>query len=90
MTGIFYRNSLPRATQGPTSLIAFAAANQGDDMKDDEIRSVLTQDIENYRKKIAFYKSLNLFEAAHFADKLAENIELALTTMHKDDDPEIA
>jgi hypothetical protein len=59
-------------------------------MKDDEIRSVLSQDIENYRKKITFYKSLNLFEAAHFADKLAENIELALTTMHKDDDPEIA
>lgn len=56
----------------------------------DEIRSVLSQDIENYRKKIVFYKSLNLFEAAHLADKLAENIELALTTMHKDDDPEIA
>jgi len=33
---------------------------------------------------------LNLFEAAHFADKLAENIRAALTTMHKDDDPEIA
>ena len=32
-------------------------------MKDDEIRSVLSQDIENYRKKITFYKSLNLFEA---------------------------
>jgi hypothetical protein len=58
-------------------------------MKDD-IRSVLSQDIELYRRKIAFYKSLNLFEAAHYADKLAENIELALTTLPRDDDPEIA
>lgn len=56
----------------------------------DEIRSMLAQDIEIYRKKIAFYKSLNLFEAAHFADKLAENIELALTTLPRDGDPEIA
>jgi hypothetical protein len=56
----------------------------------DDIRTVLSQDIEAYRKKIAFYKSLNLFEAAHFADKLAENIELALTTLPKDDDTEIA
>ncbi|MGD0493384.1 MAG: hypothetical protein ABSC32_17745 [Steroidobacteraceae bacterium] len=58
-------------------------------MKDD-VRSVLSQDINLYRQKIAFYKSLNLFEAAHYADKLAENIELALTTMPKDGDPEIA
>lgn len=56
----------------------------------DEVRSVLSQDIETYRKKISFYQSLNLFEAAHFADKLAENIELALTTMPKDGDQEIA
>jgi hypothetical protein len=59
-------------------------------MTADDIRSLLSQDIANYRKKIAFYKSLNLFEAAHFADKLAENIELALTTMPKDGDTEIA
>ncbi len=58
-------------------------------MKND-IRSILSQDIATYRKKIAFYQSLNLREAAHYADKLAENIELALTTMPKDDDPEIA
>ena len=51
---------------------------------------MLSQDINLYRQKIAFYKSLNLFEAAHYADKLAENIELALTTMPKDGDPEIA
>ena len=59
-------------------------------MNKDDIRSVLSQDIDTYRKKNPFYKSLNLFEAAHFADKLAENIELALTTMPKDDDTEIA
>jgi len=58
-------------------------------MKDD-VRSVLSQDIATYRTKIAFYKSLNLFEAAHYADKLAENIELALTHHARDDDPEIA
>jgi hypothetical protein len=48
-------------------------------MTKDEVRSVLSQDIQTYRNKIAFYKSLNLFEAAHFAGKLAENIELAPT-----------
>jgi hypothetical protein len=58
-------------------------------MKDD-VRSVLSEDIEVYRRKIDFYKSLHLFEAAHFADKLAENIELALTTLPRDGDPEIA
>lgn len=55
-----------------------------------EIRSILSGDIDNLRKKIEFYKSLHLFEAAHYADKLAENIELALTTMPTDDDPKIA
>lgn len=62
---------------------------RGIDMND-EARAVLSQDIDVYRGKIAFYKSLKLFEAAHFADKLAENIELALTTMPKNGDPEIA
>jgi len=56
----------------------------------DEVRSILSKDIETYRKKIEFYRSLRLFEAAHYADKLAANIELALTTMPKDDDPKIA
>ena len=57
-------------------------------MKSD-IRSILADDIVSFRKKREFYKSVHLIEAAHYADKLAENIELALTTMPKDDDPRI-
>lgn len=56
----------------------------------EEIRKVLTGDIDHYRQKAEFYKSLRLFEAAHFAGKLADNIELALTTMPRDGDPPIA
>jgi len=55
-----------------------------------EIRKILLADIQSYRNKIEFYKSLRLFEAAHFADKLAANIELALTTLPDDNDPQIA
>lgn len=55
-----------------------------------EVRSILSNDIETYRKKIDFYKSLHLFEAAHLASKLAANIELALTTLPKDGDTPIA
>lgn len=55
-----------------------------------QLRSVLASDIEQYRKKAEFYKSRRLFEAAHFANKLAENLELALTTLPDENDPEIA
>ena len=55
-----------------------------------ETRDVLLRDIAEYRGKIEFYKSLHLFEAANFAKKLADNIELALTTLPNDDDPPIA
>jgi len=55
-----------------------------------QLRSILSSDIEEYRKKAEFYKSRRLFEAAHFADKLAENLELALTTLPDENDPEIA
>jgi len=55
-----------------------------------ETRNILLRDIETYRSKIEFYKSLRLFEAAHYANKLAENIELALTTMGDENDPPIA
>jgi len=58
-------------------------------MKND-IRTIITSDIGSFRLKMGFYKSHHLFEAAHYADKLAENLELALTTMPRDDDPEIA
>jgi len=55
-----------------------------------ETREALLRDIAQYRSKIDFYKSLHLFEAASFAKKLADNIELALTTLPSDDDPPIA
>jgi hypothetical protein len=58
-------------------------------MKND-IRTIITNDIESFRSKTGFYKTHHLFEAAHYADKLAENLELALTTMPRDDDPEVA
>lgn len=48
------------------------------------------RDIAEYRSKIEFYKSLHLFEAASFAKKLADNIELALTTLPDDNEPPIA
>jgi len=54
-----------------------------------ELRRALSNDIEEYRKKAEFYKSHRLFEAAHFANKLADNLELALTTL-PDDGPKIA
>ena len=59
-------------------------------MKKDEIRKVLSDDIDNLRLKAKYYESLHLFEAEKYADKLAANLELALTTMPTDDDPEIS
>jgi hypothetical protein len=59
-------------------------------MKKDEIRRILLDDIDNYRLKAKYYESLHLFEAAKYANNLASNIELALTTMPCDDDTEIA
>ncbi len=59
-------------------------------MKKDEIREILTNDINSFRLKAEYYKSIHLFEAAKYADELASNIELALTTMGSDSDTEIA
>ena len=59
-------------------------------MKKDEIRQVLLDDIRNFRQKAAYYESLRLFEAAKYANNLAANIELALTTLPSDDDTQIA
>ena len=42
-------------------------------------------DIEYFRMKGGFYHSLRLFEAEKYANSLASNIELALTTMSFDD-----
>jgi hypothetical protein len=58
-------------------------------MKNDEIKKVLLDDIDHIRLKAQYYKSLHLFEAENYAEKLASNIELALTTMPSDDDTEI-
>ncbi len=59
-------------------------------MKKDETRKMLLDDIDNFRLKAKYYKSLRLFEAAKYADNLASNLELALTTMPSDDDQEIS
>lgn len=59
-------------------------------MKKDEIRKILSDDIVNFRNKAIYYESLRLFEAANYADNLASNLELALTTMPSDDDVEIS
>lgn len=55
-------------------------------MKNDEIRKILSDDIVRFRSKARFYESLNMFEAANYADNLASNIEMALTVMPSDDD----
>ena len=59
-------------------------------MKKDETRNILLDDIDNFRLKAKYYESLRLFEAAKYAGNLASNLDLALTTMPSDDDPEIA
>lgn len=58
-------------------------------MNKDEIREMLSVDIEYYRAKAKIYESLHLYEAADYAKKLASNIELALTTLPSESDPEI-
>jgi hypothetical protein len=58
-------------------------------MQKDEIRKVLSDDIETFRSKAKYYESLHLFEAEKYANNLASNIELALTTMPSDDDVKI-
>ena len=59
-------------------------------MKKDETRKILSDDIAHFRMKAKYYESLHLFEAAKYAGSLAANIELALTTMPSDEDPQIS
>jgi hypothetical protein len=59
-------------------------------MNKDEIRQLLEDDIAFFREKAKFYESHRLVEAGNYADRLADNLELALTTMPSEDDPEIA
>ena len=54
-------------------------------MKKDETRKILLDDIDDFRLKAKYYKSLRLFEAAKYAVNLASNLELTLTTMPHDD-----
>jgi hypothetical protein len=58
-------------------------------MTPNETRKVLLDDIEYYRSKAGYYETLKLFEAARYADNLADNLELALTTMPSDEDVKI-
>ena len=59
-------------------------------MTKDQLRKALLQDIDDYRRKAKFYESVRLYEAAKYAKTLASNIELALTTLPADGDPEIS
>jgi hypothetical protein len=59
-------------------------------MTKDETRKILSDDIDNFRRKAKYYDSLHLYEAAKYANDVASNIELALTTMPSGDDPEIS
>jgi hypothetical protein len=67
-----------------------SANHRSSEMKKDEIRKILSDDIEHFRLKAKYYESLHLFEAEKYAENLASNIELALTTMPSDDDQEIS
>ena len=58
-------------------------------MTKDETRQSLTGDVQQYRQKAKFYATLHMFEAEKFADRLADNVELALTTLPSDEDPQI-
>ena len=58
-------------------------------MNKDETRKILSDDIDKFRLKAKYYESLHLYEAQKYADNLASNIELALTTMPSDDDIDI-
>jgi hypothetical protein len=51
---------------------------------------VVSDDINYFRSKAQFYKTHRLVEAAKYAENLASNLELALTTLPSDEDPEIA
>jgi len=59
-------------------------------MSKDELRTTVSEDIDYFRSKANYYKAHRLFEAAKYAENLASNLELALTTLPSDKDPEIA
>jgi hypothetical protein len=59
-------------------------------MNNDELRMIILEDIDYFRSKAKYYKTHRLFEATKYAENLASNLELALTTMPSDEDPEIS
>ncbi|HMD73896.1 MAG TPA: hypothetical protein VKG05_08565 [Steroidobacteraceae bacterium] len=59
-------------------------------MSHGETRTILEADIDNFRRKAKYYESLHLYEAKRYANHLADNIELALTTMPSDEDSKIS
>jgi hypothetical protein len=59
-------------------------------MNKDDLRMVVSDDINYFRSKAQFYKAHRLVEAAKYAENLASNLELALTTLPSDEDPKIA
>jgi hypothetical protein len=59
-------------------------------MNKDDLRMVVSDDINYFRTKAQFYKTHRLVEAARYAENLASNLELALMTLPSDEDPEIA
>jgi hypothetical protein len=59
-------------------------------MTKDQTRQQLSADVGNLRQKATYYASLHLFEAQKYAERLASNIELALTTMPSDEDQPIS
>ena len=54
-----------------------------------DIRKVLESDVEAFRKKAVFYRENRLHEAAVLAEKVAANLELALTKLPSEDDIDI-
>lgn len=59
-------------------------------MNRNQILQQLKADIDAFRAKAKYYTALHLFEAAKYAEHLAANLELALTTLPSDDDIEIS
>lgn len=59
-------------------------------MDKSQTRQQLKTDIDAFRAKAKYYAALHLFEAAKYAEHLAANLELALTTLPSDDDIEIS
>ena len=54
------------------------------------IYNVLEADINFYRSRAEYYESNHLFEASSCARKLADNLELAMTTLPTGKDTAIA